>query len=217
MCEKYQKGTEYSIGNSYSLAFDKGSLADDDYIILVNNAAIKDLLLFQCLYSSPNIMCYQCALNFIRHFCSSGFVSFNNPNRIDVCVNKVDDVINYVNQTLLPDELKLYLCIIIFRCDIDNNIYKSPNANGGVRHFVQILMLFGYKFNISQWQMPIIHNFIGEKNIQNSQYVADYPQLISDIGYKDDDWRKVNKDISFASVQDFTNMYQRILPQLSRL
>lgn len=205
MCQKYQVNMPYPIGNSYSLAFDKGSLADDDYMILVNNTAIKDLLLFRYLYSSPNIMCYQCALNFIRHFCSSGFVSFNNPNRISVCVNKVDDVIDYVNQTLLPDELKLYLCIIIFRCDIDNNIYKSPNANGGVRHFVQILMVFGYKFNIVQWQMPQLNNCLPLNNMPTT----DIPKLIADIGYPDNRYG--------ICTTDFREMYKTILPQLSQL
>lgn len=217
MCKKYQEDKEYYIGKSYILTFKKGTRGVGDYKIFIANNPLYDLDLFKWLYFSSNIMCYQCALNFIRHFCSSGFVSFNNPNRISVCVNKVDDVIDYVNQTLLPDELKLYLCVIILRCDIDNNIYKSQNANGCIRHFVQILMVFGYKFNILQWQMPIINDFIQQEIIQNPQYMTDYPQLISDIGYKDDDWRKVNKDILSVSVQDFTNIYQRILPQLSQL
>lgn len=202
---------EYMIGQNYILTFDKGDRAKGDYIIFIgkNKDLLVDLDLFKSLYSSPNILCYQCALNFIRHFYFSGFVSFDNPNRIGVCVNNVDEVINYVNQTLLPDELKLYLAIIILRCDIDNNIYKSQNSNGAVRHLVQVLMVFGYKFNISQWQMPTINFFVSQKNLQNTHYIIDYPQLISDIGYPSGHHRKVNIGLN-ASPNDFTIIYNSL-------
>lgn len=216
MCKKYQANTQYPIGTIYFITFSKGYKCPQDYLIHWNGEQqFDDYALFSTLFN--NVACPQCAYNFVKHFCyATQFISFD-AQCVKTNIVNVGDVINFVNSSLLTDELKLCLASMIFRCDIDNINYECPRFNGCVRHFVQILMVFGYKFNISQWQIPIINNFIQQKIIQNPQYAVDYPQLISDIGYKDDDRRKVNKDISFASVQDFTNMYQRILPQLSRL
>ena len=216
MCQKYQVNMPYTIGTSHFITFSKGYKCPQDYLIHWNGEQqFDDYALFSTLFN--NVACPQCAYNFIKHFYYAQPLIFFDTQCIITNIIDVEEVINLVNSSLLTDNLKLCLASMIFRCDIDNINYECPRFNGCVRHFVQILMVFGYKFNISQWQMPIINNFIQQKIIQNPQYAVDYPQLISDIGYKNNDWRKVNKDILSVSAQNFTNMYQRILPQLSRL
>lgn len=214
MYQKYQKDKEYYIGKSYILTFDKGDRVEGDYRILIgkNKTWLVDLDLFRKLYNTDSITSKQCAINFVKHFYESGFAIFDDTNRIKININCIDDVIDYVNNTSLEDDLKLYLAIVILRCDIDNNIYKSPNSNGCVRHFLQILMVFGYRFDILEWQIPIINDFI----IQNPKVDIDYPLLISDIGYPNTHPRKVHKNL-YVSPKDFMDMYIRIRPQLSQL
>ena len=217
MSQKYKEYKKYYIGkNNDYIAFSKGNRAEGDYKIFPNGKQLVDLDLFRKLYNTDSIISKQCAINFVKHFYKSGFAIFNNTNRINININYIDDVVDYVNNTSLKDDLKLYLALIILRCDIDNNIYKNPNLNGCVRHFLQILMVFGYRFNIATWQMRIINNFVKLILTKNPQANIDYPLLISDIGYPNTNPRKINKELS-ASTQDFTDMYIIIRSQLSQL
>ena len=205
MSQKYQINTQYSIGTSYFITFSQGKkYALGDYLIhWGGNHQFNDYTLFSVLFN--NIACPQYAYNFVKHFyCATQFVSFD-EQCIKTNISNVDNVIKFVNNLLLTDELKLCLASIIFRCDIDNINYECPKLNGCVRHFIQILMVFGYKFNISQWQMPKLNNYSSSNNIQ----IADIPKLISDIGFPNNTY-KINKN-------DFSSMYQKVLPELSKL
>lgn len=204
MYQKYQVNIQYPIGNNYFLVFSKGNKCPQDYLIYWNgNQQFYDNTLFSALFD--NVVCPQCAYNFVKHFCyATQFISFD-EQCIKTNIFNVDDVINFVNSLLLTDELKLCLASMIFRCDIDNINYECPRFNGCIRHFVQILMIFGYKFNISQWQMPKLNNYLRLNNIS----IMDIPALIADIGYP--------KNRYGIDTNDFRGMYQTILPQLRQL
>lgn len=202
MYQKYQVNMKYPIGTGYFITFSQGKKnASRDYLIHWNgNHQFDDYTLFSALFN--NVACYQCAYNFVKHFCyAAQFISFD-AQCVKTNIVNVGDVINFVNSLLLTDELKLCLASMIFRCDIDNINYECPRLNGCVRHFVQILMVFGYKFNISQWQMPKLNDYLSLNNISTT----DIPKLIADIGYP--------KNRYEIGTNDFREMYQTILPQL---
>lgn len=199
---KYIAGQCYRIGSSYFMTFKQGEKKPNDYTISWNgNEQFLDINLFDKLYN--NILCYRCAFNFIRHFVCNDFIRLE-----QVCIRSsvadVQDVINFVNKTLLPDDLKLCLASMIFRCDIDNINYECPKLNGCIRHFLQVLMLFGYKFSLSNWQMLKLNNYLQFNNMPP----LNIPQLISDIGYPNNQYQ--------IDTQDFKDMYQVILPNLQQ-
>ena len=204
MYQKYQINTPYHIGTSYVMTFNKGHKCPQDYLIYWNGSQqFDDDMLFSALFN--NIACSQCAYNFIKHFyCATQFITFN-ERCIKTNILNVGDVIGFVNNLLLADELKLCLASMIFRCDIDNINYECPRLNGCVRHFVQILMVFGYKFDISQWQMPKLNNYLSS----NHMSIENIPKLISSIGFPRNKYE--------INTNDFRDMYQTILPQLRQL
>uniref|UniRef100_UPI0019199A34 hypothetical protein n=1 Tax=Aliarcobacter butzleri TaxID=28197 RepID=UPI0019199A34 len=63
---------------------------------------------------------------------------------------------------------------MIFRCDIDNINYQCPRLNGCIRHYIQILAIFAYKFDIEEWKLKEITPYIKDGN---------YPKIVSDSGY----------------------------------
>lgn len=202
MNQKYEIGKQYPIGTNYFITFCKGKKSAGDYLIYWNdNHQFDDYALFSTLFE--NIIYPQCAYDFVRHFCAATpFISFD-TQCVKTNILDVGDVINFVNNLLLTDELKLCLASMIFRCDIDNINYECPKLNGCVRHFIQILMLFGYKFNISQWRMQKLNNYF---NLNNKQ-IDNIPQLISNIGYPNNKYG-IEKD-------DFKRMYQIIYHQFN--
>ena len=204
MCQKYQVNMPYPIGNSYFMTFSKGDKCPQDYLIHWNGEQqFGDCALFSILFI--NVACPQCAYDFVKHFFyAAQFISFD-AQCVKTNIVDVGDVINFVNSSLLTDELKLCLASIILRCDIDNINYECPRLNGCVRHFVQILMVFGYKFNISQWQMPKLNNYLS----LNNKPTTNIPKLIADIGYPGNGYG--------ICTTDFREMYKTISPQLSQL
>lgn len=193
---KFIEEHKYCIGNLF-VTFKKGSKTPEDYCVLWGgNNQFDDKTLFNELYN--NVSSIQYAFQFVSHFKNNPFVEFD-EECIRTKIMCVDKVIDFVNHTPLSDNLKLYLASMIFRCDIDNINYECPRLNGCVRHFLQVLMIFGYKFNLSNWQMPKLNNY-SQSNI---------PQLINDIGYPKNKYQ-IDK-------QDFKNMYQVILLNLQQI
>ncbi|RBQ25722.1 hypothetical protein, partial [Arcobacter sp. CECT 9188] len=119
---------------------------EQDYIIHWNGThKFSDIHLFQ--YLDKNITTIEEMEQFLVYFIKSPFITLNDEC-IKVLNNRKVNIMCYVNQTNLNDTLKLCLASMIFRCDIDNINYQCPKLNGCIRHFIQILAVFAYKFNI---------------------------------------------------------------------
>ncbi len=193
----------YPIGSRYFMAFGQGNKCERDYIIMWNGETqFSDISFFNLL--NNNITCYRCAFNFVKHFINNPFVVLE-KECVKTNIMDVQNVIDYINQTLLPNDLKLCLASMIFRCDIDNINYECPRLNGCVRHFLQVLMLFGYKFNLSNWQMPKLNLCIQA----NNTLLDNIPNLVSHIGYPNNSY-KIYTD-------DFKSTYKYILPNLQQI
>lgn len=167
----------------FDLSYDIGSLkiriyqpekrkCELDYIIHWNGVhQFSDLHLFQDLLT--NIQTIEEMNIFLNSFSKSKFISFSDKC-VQTNISNRKDVIDYVNSLNLNDTLKLCLASIFFRCEIDNINYICPRLNGCVRHYIQILALFAYRFNIEHWKTEEISPFIKNGNLS---------QVISDSGY----------------------------------
>jgi hypothetical protein len=191
---KFKQGfkEQYLIDNTLNITLlqPENRKRENDYIIHWENGhQFTDKHLFELLLS--NIENEQKAREFIDYFTNSEFITLN-KKCINTNINPKKEVIDYVEELSLSSYLKLALASIIFRCDIDNINYNCPPYNGCIRHYIQILLLFGYKFDIAKWKLDKIKN-INEHNIA---------KIISDIGYPSNRY-KINNN-------DFKNLYIRL-------
>ncbi|RBQ26013.1 hypothetical protein, partial [Arcobacter sp. CECT 9188] len=145
----FQAGFEeiYSLGSlTIKLSQPTDRKCEQDYVIHWNGIhKFSDIHLFQDL--DKNITTIEEMKQFFAYFKDSPFITLNDECIKSNIKNRAD-VIDYVNRTSLNDTLKLCLASMIFRCDIDNINYQCPKLNGCIRHFIQILAVFAYKFNI---------------------------------------------------------------------
>ena len=154
---KYEIGKKYEIGNNY-ITISKGSKPNaNDYILKWNGTMqFDDKMLFDLIYM--NIDTEDKAQEFINNFIGSGFVTLE-KQCIKTKIDNIEDVVSYVNSLYYNDNLKMCLASMLLRCDIDNiNYYPCPPFNGCVRHFIQVVMVLGYKFNIINWKMEKLKN-----------------------------------------------------------
>ncbi len=154
----------------------------------------SDKKLFKCILDNINTKTE--ALEFIRLFNEFEAITFEG-DRIKSNINihnfaNIQKVVNYVNSLNINDKLKRCLASMILRCYVDNNAYEPPKFNGCIRHYIQVLLLFGYKFDIKSWKMAKL-------NINSQDNIA---TIISDIGYPNNKYG-IGKD-------DFNNKYREL-------
>lgn len=193
MC-KYKKEYEYIVCENIKLMFSQGEKRKDDYIVkwkIDNQQAycqFSDKDLFGILQSE--IKSKEEALKFINFFYNYKKINFN-QECIDLTIENVQEIIDYVNKLSLNNKLKLCLACMFFRCDIDNINYPCIKYNGCIRHFMQILMLFGYKFDIAKFKCKKL-NINKKDNISN---------IISDIGYPKNKYNIITTDFKNAYIE----------------
>ena len=155
MC-RYNQECEYTVGKNIKLKFLAGKKEKKDYVVQWSFDSGKsykqftDKDLFNKLVSK--IQTKEEALKFIKYFCDYQNIDFD-KECINLAIDNVQDVISYVQKSTLDDELRLCVACMLFRCDIDNINYPCTRYNGCIRHFVQVLMLFGYKFDIDEFKI----------------------------------------------------------------
>ena len=141
-----------------------------------------DKVLFKCILDNINEK--EGALKFIKLFKEFEYISFKN-NKINNDINIYDPsdiqkMVDYVNNSQINDELKRCLASMILRCYVDNNAYSRPYQNGCIRHYIQVLLLLGYKFNIEGWKMDKLNKYITPNIAQDNERLS---EVISEIGY----------------------------------
>ncbi|WP_201522841.1 hypothetical protein [Aliarcobacter butzleri] len=161
----------------------------NDYIIHWNGThKFSDIHLFQNLDRNINTIAEM--KKFLAYFTESPFIELSHE-----CIKVLNDdrevnIMCYINRTNLNDTLKLCLASMIFRCDIDNINYQCPRLNGCIRHYIQILAIFAYKFNIEEWKLKEITPYIKDGN---------YPEIVSDSGYS---YTEIGKKIGTKTFKD---------------
>jgi hypothetical protein len=161
---------------------------------------VPDKKLFKCILD--NIHTKNDALNFIDLFNKFEAISFR-EDRIYSNINihnstDIQKVVDYVNKLGISDELKRCLASMILRCYVDNNAYKHP-LNGCIRHYIQVLLLLGYKFDIKSWKMDKLNKYITSNIAQNNEKLS---KLISDIGYPNNKYN--------IETHDFKDKYREL-------
>ena len=190
MC-RYNQECEYTVGKNIKLKFLAGKKEKKDYVVQWSFDSGKsykqftDKDLFNKLVSK--IQTKEEALKFIKYFCDYQNIDFD-KECINLAIDNVQDVISYVQKSTLDDELRLCVACMLFRCDIDNINYPCTRYNGCIRHFVQVLMLFGYKFDIDEFKISKL--CIKKKD--------DIVSVISDIGYPNNKYNITTKDFKDA-------------------
>lgn len=190
MC-RYNQECEYTVGKNIKLKFLAGKKEKKDYVVQWSFDSGKsykqftDKDLFNKLVSK--IQTKEEALKFIKYFCDYQNIDFD-KECINLAIDNVQDVISYVQKSTLDDELRLCVACMLFRCDIDNINYPCTRYNGCIRHFVQVLMLFGYKFDIDEFKISKL--CIKKKD--------DIVSVISDIGYPNNNYNITTKDFKDA-------------------
>ena len=190
MC-RYNQECEYTVGKNIKLKFLAGKKEKKDYVVQWSFDSGKsykqftDKDLFNKLVSK--IQTKEEDLKFIKYFCDYQNIDFD-KECINLAIDNVQDVISYVQKSTLDDELRLCVACMLFRCDIDNINYPCTRYNGCIRHFVQVLMLFGYKFDIDEFKISKL--CIKKKD--------DIVSVISDIGYPNNNYNITTKDFKDA-------------------
>lgn len=194
MC-RYNQECEYTVGKNIKLKFLAGKKEKKDYVVQWSFDSGKsykqftDKDLFNKLVSK--IQTKEEALKFIKYFCDYQNIDFD-KECINLAIDNVQDVISYVKKSTLDDELRLCLACMLFRCEIDNINYPCTRYNGCIRHFVQVLMLFGYKFDIDEFK---ISKLCITKNDD------DIVSVISGIGYPNNKYNITTKDFKDAYIK----------------
>lgn len=135
----------------YRLALNKGKKCAGDYVILWNdNEQFDDKRFFTGLLKI--IVNEQAAKHFIDLFCQLPHISLGNCIVTDFTPEKRKEIHAHIEKLEIDDLQKILLFSMALRCDIDNLNYKCPRLNGAIRHFIQVLLLFGYRFNIEEYK-----------------------------------------------------------------
>ncbi|EAL9771808.1 hypothetical protein D0772_02275, partial [Campylobacter lari] len=167
MC-KYKKEYEYIVCENIKLIFLLGKKEKNDYIVKwkIDNQQyyqFSDKDLFDIL--QYEIKSKEEALKFINFFYNYEKINFN-EECIELTIDNIQEILDYVSELPLNNKLKLCLACMFFRCDIDNINYPCTIYNGCIRHFMQIVMLFGYKFDIIEFKCEKL-SINNEDNISN--------------------------------------------------
>ena len=161
--------TEFAFGKD-KIEIKKGYKASNDYLIFLNKVQISDELLFEALNLS--IISEDDAKFFIEHYVEYSKIKLGD-NYIKTYPSPLDknDLYDYCMKLNAKFDIQMLIFVSILRCDIDNICYPPPVLNGCVRFFVQILLLFAYKF---KWE---------EYYIKDKKPGANLPKFIFEIGF----------------------------------
>lgn len=134
---------EYCFGTE-KLIISKGYKSNNDYILNYLGNQFTDKEHFEkILENFNNINLFKSFINIIKN---NIFLFFDNTKIASPCLgltntSKIDALYNFIKNLNFSDIQKMLIFISILRIDIDNICYSSSTANGGKRHFIQLIIL----------------------------------------------------------------------------
>lgn len=189
----------YSFNDCW-VSLEKGNKAKNDYIIKYSGITqFSDKLHFEKILSNFNSL--EKFFKFIKAILDSKFLNFY-PDYIASPMSGLKDKIRIreLHQEIMElnftDLQKMLIFSSILRIDIDNISYTPPRLNGGVRHFIQLILLGGLHFN---------HEYYTSKLGFNLKYKNPLDKFVSDIGFPGNSYR--------ISTQNFKNYYVNFYKQ----
>lgn len=142
----------YTFG-SFSISLEQGSKSENDYVLKYNGIEqFDDLKCFKnVLIHFNTLTLFKVFINSIKN---SGFLTFKRSEISSPCkglsdTSPIDILHNYVCNLSLTDIQKGLIFASILRMDIDNICYPPSTGrfNGAIRHFIQLILLGGFKYN----------------------------------------------------------------------
>ena len=174
--------------NNYDVTLSEGTKNSNDYILKYNDKQFKDEEFFSKIlnyFNTPELF-----LKFIQTIRNNAFLTFYKDKILSPCqglsnIKIINSLYNNLkNNQDFDDVQKMLIFLSILRIDIDNICYppEKNNYNGGIRHFVQLLLLGGCYFELEKYSTNLGFN-INHVNVQN------YPKFISEIGYPKNEYK----------------------------
>lgn len=160
---------KYEFGENL-ITFGKGGRGPDDYLLFQNGVQFSDREVFNQLY--PLISTEKVARDFLKYFTEYKQLQCK-FDRIETSPSPLDkgDVYRYCCNVPLELRLQELLFLSILRCDIDNINKPPPKYNGCIRFFSQILLLYAYKF---EWTEYYIEGYSPGRDLPTSIYLMGY-------------------------------------------
>lgn len=156
-----------------SFSLEKGNKKPNDYIIKwYGEHQFSDVELFKELLETYKTE--EEAKELITLFKACPFIKIDNCIKTEFTREIREKVYHYVNHQKIDSKKKFLLLTLFFRCDIDNLNYACPGLNGCIRHFMQIILLFGYHFKVAELMNLLPLPATPQEEI---------PELINKIGY----------------------------------
>lgn len=190
----------YYYFNDCWLSLEKGTKTENDYIIKYSGITqFSDKLHFEKILSNFNSL--ESFLNFIQAILDSKFLNFY-PTYIDSPMmglegtSKIDELHKEIMSLNFSDLQKMLIFSSILRIDIDNISYNPPKLNGGLRHFIQLVLLGGLYFSYKDYTSELGFN---------SKFEGTLTKFVSDIGFP--------KNSYGISTQNFRNYYTKFYSQ----
>lgn len=186
--------------NSYYLSLEQGEKDKDDYVLKYSGITkFSDKLHFEKILS--NFDSFKSFSDFIQAILNSKFLKFHSgyiasPMEGLKNTTKIDELHKEITELEFNDIQKMLIFASILRIDIDNISYNPPKFNGGLRHFIQLILLGGLHFNHKDYTSKLGFNLKSEGSLS---------KFISDIGFP--------KNSYGISTQDFRNYYIKFYSQ----
>ena len=142
----------------FQITLDQGRKAKEDYILKYNNNQFSDRT-FLNTFDNKNSF-----ISFINYIKNSNFLTFYNTKIVSPCIglsnlSKIKELHTNISNTDFSSVQKGLVFLSILRIDIDNICYLPiQNFNGGIRHFIQLLLLGGTYFNLDKYTKELGFN-----------------------------------------------------------
>ena len=176
---------ENYVFGKFRLALNKGHKCAGDYVILWNNnEQFDDKRFFAGLLKV--IANEQEAKRFIDLFCKLPHLALQDCIITDFTPEKRSEIHAHIDRLDIDSSQKVLLFSMALRCDIDNLNYKCPHLNGAIRHFIQVLLLLGYHFNVEEYK-ALADIDLQNKNLVDAINCIGFPN--NSYGYSTDKFR----------------------------
>ena len=181
--------------DDFQITLDQGGKAGKDYILKYDNTQFNDRRFFSDILNAFDDE--DSFISFINYIRKSNFLTFSNTQIDSPCIGlsdlfKIKELYTDISNTNFSSVQKGLLFLSILRIDIDNICYPPSKFNGGIRHFIQLLLLGGIYFNLDKYTKELGFN-------KDATKIEDIPKFISDIGFPRNSYN--------ITTNDFKNYY----------
>lgn len=186
--------------DDFQITLDQGRKTKEDYILKYDNNQFNDRRFFSDILNAFDDE--DSFISFINYIRKSNFLTFSNTEIASPCMglsnlSEIKGLHTDISNTDFSSVQKGLIFLSILRIDIDNICYPPiQNYNGGIRHFIQLLLLGGTYFNLDEYTKELGFN-------EDTTEIEDIPKFIFDIGFPRNSYN--------ITTNDFKNYYSAFM------